>query len=301
VTPNPTNGAATLTASAPLTEANTLGVSEYWFGTTDPGVGRGNSVPVSVVGGQVVATVPLAGITAGVQQLNLRVKDLAGNWSKSVSRSVTVVPPNAIFSSTFETGNLSDWSARTGSISTATNAKVVTANEPASTTGMQVASSTGNRTAYVTDNSPTAEPTYHARFAFNRNTLTTGTNTATALTLFEGRTATAQAFALQFRTTGTGAATQAQLRTVLNGSNATRTGGWVNLAPGAHTIQLDWGAATAGTVVLKVDGATVQTSATANTGAQRIETAWLGVAAGWATGTTGTVYFDTFASARNTL
>jgi hypothetical protein len=297
-TPNPTNGAATLSASAPVTDASLISIAEYWFGPTDPGVGKANSVPVSVVAGQIVASVPLAGVTPGTQQLNLRVKDLAGNWSKTVSTSVSVSKPNAIFSSNFESGNLSDWGASTGTVSNSAAAKVVTSNEPASTRGAQVTVTTASRTGYLTDNTPTAETTYHARFAFNRNTLSTGTNTATALTLFEARSATGQVFALQFRMNGA----QAQLRTVLNRTTgAALTGAWVNLASGAHTIQLDWLAAAAGSVVLKVDGATVQTSATGNTSSLRIESVRLGVTAGWATGTSGTAWFDTFASARNTL
>ena len=38
----------------------------------------------------IVATVPLAGIAVGTQQVNLRVQDLAGNWSNAVHTSVTV-------------------------------------------------------------------------------------------------------------------------------------------------------------------------------------------------------------------
>ena len=34
-----------------------------------------------------MATVPLAGITAGTQQVNLRVQDLAGNWSNASAAS----------------------------------------------------------------------------------------------------------------------------------------------------------------------------------------------------------------------
>jgi FtsP/CotA-like multicopper oxidase with cupredoxin domain len=299
--PNPTNGAANLTVTAAVTDASLIAAAEYWFGTVDPGVGHGTSVPVSVIGGQLTVTVPLAGIGSGSQQLNLRVKDLAGNWSGAVATSVTVQKPNLIFSNRFEPADYGAWSATRGGVSNTAAAAMPTADEPSSTRGLAVRMAGGqlNAASYVTDNSPTAEPGYHARFTFNPNTLTSGTVATTVLTLFEARTsANGQVFTLQFRVSGG----VAQLRTVLSRTTGgALVGAWVNVAKTPQSVQLDWTASTSGTLTLRIGG-TVRSTQSGNTSSLRIDTALLGVTAGYTTtrtGTTaGTAYFDSFASGR---
>jgi hypothetical protein len=299
-TPNPTNGAATITFTAPVTEAVGVASAEFWLGTTDPGVGRGTVVSVSVVNGQAVVLVPTAGIASGAQRFNIRVKDTAGNWSNAVNTTVTVSRPNGIFANNFEPTDPA-WSATTGAVSTTAAAAMPTTNEPGSTRGMQVTMPGGNanQASYRTDNSPSAETGYHARFVFNRNSLTPGNNANTVLTIFEARTPTngAAAFTVQYRINGG----SPQLRTVLTrNTGATVVGNWVNLAAGRHTVQVDWVAATAGSLALKIDGTTVSTQ-TANTGTVRVETVLLGVTAGFTSTTSGTAYFDSFVSTRSTL
>ncbi|RKS77382.1 multicopper oxidase [Motilibacter peucedani] len=301
--PSPTGGAASLTLTAKVADASLISNAEYWTGTTDPGVGKASPLAVNFANGTVTEVVDLTGVPAGVTQFNLRVKDLAGNWSKAVSTSVTVQPPNAIFSDTFDSGTLAAWSASTGGVSVTAAAGIVGGKGLA----VNLPGGRNNRAAYVTDTRPAAEPSYHARFAFNRSTLTSGSNAATALTLFEARNAAnAQVFALQYRLSGS----QAQLRTVLSRTGATAmTGAWVNLAAGTSTLQLDWqsGGATGtpqGKLVLSVDGAAVQ-SATGNTSGLKVDTVLLGVTAGVTTTTTGstagTAYVDSFVSTRSTM
>ena len=303
-TPNPTRGAANLTLTAPVTEGS-FSAAEFWLGSTDPGAGKGNRVPVSLVNKQIVATVPLAGIAAGNQQVNLRVQDLAGNWSKGVSTTVLVQPPNAIFSDTFDSGNLNAWAAHTGGVSVTPTSPV-----PAGVTnrGLQVTlpGGTGNRPSYVTDTSPNGETSYHASFSLNPGTLSTGSGGTTVLTLFEGRTAAdGQVFAAQLHRLGTGVS---QVRTVMSRSGATAlTGQWVNLPAGAHTLQVDWtsGPATgaaAGSLKLLVDGTTASSS-TGNTTTLRVDTVRLGVTAGVTSTSSmkGTAYVDSFVSTRYTL
>ncbi|WP_198675858.1 multicopper oxidase domain-containing protein [Kribbella monticola] len=299
-TPNPTNGADTLTLTAPVTDASLIAKAEYWLGTTDPGVGKGISVPVSVVAGKVQVTIPLATVTPGNQVFNLRVQDLAGNWSKPVSTTVSVQRPNRIFADTFESGGFGFWSSSTGGVANTTTAALPSAIEPASVRGLQV-TLPGN--GYLTDTTPTAETTYHARFVFNRNTLTSGTNANTALALLQGRTgANGQVYALEYRFN----AGSAQVRTVLDRSGAgALTGAWVTLTAGTHTLQVDWvsGPATgtnAGSLRLLVDGVS-RSLQTGNTSTLRIETAWLGVSAGLSSSSTGRAYFDSFASTRFTM
>jgi hypothetical protein len=260
-------------------------------------------VPVNIVGGKIVATVPLAGVTAGTQPLNLRVKDLAGNWSKVATVTVTVVPPNRIFADSFDSGTLSAWTGSTGGVSVSAAAAM-----NGSTRGLAVTLPGGrnNRVSYVTDASPLSETGYHAQFSFNRNTLTSGSNAATVLTLFDGQTlAGGQVFAIQYHLTGG----TPQIRTVLSRSGAgTVTGAWVTLPAGAHTLRIDWTAGPAtggsqGSLRLSVDGVSKQLL-TGNTNTLRIDTVRLGVTAGvttTATGSTaGTAWFDTFTSGRTT-
>ena len=301
--PNPTAGSATVTLSAPVQDASLISAAEFWFGAGDPGAGHGSSVPVSIVSGKVVVTVPLAGITAGAQPVNLRVQDLAGNWSKAVTVTVTVVPPNLIFADNFESGTLSAWSGATGGVSSTAAAAMGGSHR-----GLQVTLPGGrnNRVSHLTDASPLNETGYHAQFSFNRNTLTTGTNAATVLTLFDARNAAnGQVFALQYHLT----AGTAQVRTVLYRSGAgTLTGAWVTLPTGARTMRIDWtsGPATgtgAGSLRLSVDGVS-RSLLTGNTSTLRIDTVRLGVIAGVTTtrtgSTAGTAYFDTFTSGRTT-
>ncbi len=307
--PNPTAGAETVTLTAPVTETTPfVGVrfqaAEFWVGTTDPGVGKATRVTVADGGGTVSASVPLQGLPYGQQRFNLRVLDAAGNWSNAANVTVQVDKGNRIFSDTFDTGTLSSWSARTGRVDATAAAAI-----PAGTGYGLAVTLPGGRTntpAYVTDNSPVDDTTYHVQFAFNRNTL----NSAGAvLTIFEGRTANGQAFAIQYRTSGS----TAQVRVVMALSpRGTATGAWVTLGAGAHTLRVDWRqgpatGATQGQTVLSVDGPTTQSTLTGanNTAALRIQSALLGITAGVTNTRTstmaGTAWFDSFTSTRYTL
>lgn len=290
-TPNPTNGADILTLTAPVTDASLIAKAEYWLGSTDPGVGRGISLPVSVVAGKVQVTVPLAAVPAGNQVFNLRVQDLAGNWSKPVKTTVSVQKPNRIFADDFESGGFGFWSATTGGAVNTTTSALPTSIEPGSVRGLQV---NLPGAGYLTDNTPAAETTYHARFVFNRNTLTSGTSTA--LSLLQGRSTSGQVFSLEYRFS----AGAAQVRVVMNRSGGATTSGWFTLTSGAHTLQVDWVGATGGSLRLSVDGVS-RAQLTGDTSTFRIETAWLGVSAGMNSSSSGTAYFDSYASTRFTM
>jgi hypothetical protein len=68
-------------AAAPVARA------EYFF-NTDPGVGKGTTLPVTTTAGQasVAAEVGLEGLTAGFQTLYVRFQDQQGSWSLSEGR-----------------------------------------------------------------------------------------------------------------------------------------------------------------------------------------------------------------------
>jgi hypothetical protein len=115
------------------------------------------------------------------------------------------------------------------------------------------------------------------------------------VTLFDARTGgNGQVFTLDYRVNGG----NRQVRTVLSRSTgAAITGAWVTLLPGSRTLQLDWVAATAGSLKLSVDGSVKYTS-TGNTNTLRVDTARLGVIVGFNNSTVGTAYFDAFSSGR---
>lgn len=303
--PNPTAGATTLTLTAPVTETvspNFVGprfqAAEFWTGTTDPGVGKATRVQVTENATSVSASVPLTGILPGTYQFNLRVQDAAGNWSNASSVTIQVTRGNAIFSDTFNSNSLSSWSARTGAVTTDLAAGI-----PLGTGNYGMVATGSGTAAYVTDNTPSAETTYHAQFSFNANTLSSGTSTTAWLTVFEGRTATGQAFAVQYQRVATSGA--GQLRVVMTRTQgpATTSPGF-SIAAGAHTVRVDWrqGPATGttqGQAVLSVDGAGAGTVTGANnTTALRIESARLGLSAGNTSSTAGTAWFDSFVSTR---
>ncbi|GAA2495842.1 multicopper oxidase domain-containing protein [Terrabacter carboxydivorans] len=305
--PNPTNGAATLTLTGGVTEtplASYVGPrfqgAEFWTGTTDPGVGKATRVQVTDTGTGVTAAIPLTGLPAGTVQFNLRVQDAAGNWSNASSVSVTVVRANAIFSDTFDAA-LSAWTARTGSVAGTTAAASSTA---AGNVGLAATVGSGNAPAYVTDESPANESTYHAQFRFNPNTLSTGGSATAWTTVFEGRTATGQAFAVQYHRAGT-SRTAAQLRIVMNRNTiGNTTGPAYTLTSGAHTVRVDWAQGTGGSLRLLVDGTLRDTRTGNNTGPpMQVQSVRLGVTAGPTTASTmaGQAWFDDFTSTRNSL
>jgi Multicopper oxidase len=93
-TPNPTSGATavTLTASGTDPAPASTGVTkaEWWRGA-DPGVGNGAPMTPSV--GGFTASVPVIGLSDTSHQLNVRVRDAAGNWSTPGSTALSVTVP----------------------------------------------------------------------------------------------------------------------------------------------------------------------------------------------------------------
>ncbi len=306
--PNPTKGAANLTLSAPLTENDSLGAAEYWVGTVDPGVGKGISVPIATVGGAATVSVSLAGMKLGATRFNLRVQDRAGNWSNAVNTSVTVSAgaPNAIFTGLFE-GTSPGWSAASGSAVTSTVAKMPSQFEPNSAKGLltTVATTGTNRTAFVTDNSPSAETSYHAAFQFNANTLNTGTGTWANnwVTIFDGQTnANTTVFQLQVRR----AAATGSVQYRIVSRNQAPSPVFTLAAAGAHALRIDWSASATGTLALSVDGTSRLAVNDNGAGAVRLKTVRLGlvaatVASGNAGAPSGSAWFDGFTSTRFTL
>lgn len=300
-TPSPTAGAVELTLTSPVTGDTSFQTAELWTGATDPGVGKATRVSVGWVNGQAVVTVPLAGYAPGATTFHLRVQDMAGNWSNATTTTVTVSVPAGmvLFADGFASGTVSAWSSLTGSASVSAVAGLMPSD--GTNKGLSVPLPAGG---YVTDATPAAEPSYHARFDFSGAVMRIASGNNTAVTLFQARTAAGTAYTVQVGRNGGGTGAPTRIRVVMSRSGSSAvTGGWVNLSAGAHRIQTDWqsGPATGagrGTVRLGLDGSTV-TTLTGNTAALRVESVRLGLVAGLAG--TGAAYVDGFTSSRTSV
>lgn len=241
---------------------------------------------------QLLGTFPVSELTkygAGTHQVLVRGRDAAGNWGVTAAGSLVIDRAGRIFADAFTGPSLvPPWSAVVRSSGTAVLANVGGNQALAAT----LSSPTG--TAYVVDTTPAAEAAYKIAFQLTPNTLVTG---GRVLTIFQARTATGQAFRIEYRTTSGGATRS--VRIVVTRANGTTTGSYITL-PGAGpvTLHVSWLSGTSVTTLFTV-GSTIQSLSGLNTSAQKVETAWLGLSGASGNGTvSGTAYFDNFVSNR---
>ncbi len=317
--PDPTNSGTTFatatnnlvfTLTATSTDNLTAVTRAEWFSGADPGVGNGTAMTVG--GGPATwnlsATVDFVtlGWLDGTRTIRVRSLDAAGNWSApSAPRNVTIVRPNLIFKDGFESGSGSAWSSRTGTGGNAPRLTFVAAANMAGTgtVGMRVALT--GAAAYVTDNTPVAEPTYHARFFFNPNGSTPGNN-ANGSTILRGYTGNngggTNRFTVSYRLNGT----DRQVRLTVTRAGGTTSSAWYTVANNAPTrIEMFWRAGNNTTATLTVDppgpATGTETLTALNTGnGNRIESVRFG--AQDLSGTRlGGLYLDSFVSTRRTV
>ena len=208
-------------------------------------------------------------------------------------QSFTPPPPgDPIFSDEFESGNLSQWSSNMGSLGV-TNVAALVDNY-----GLQVLIPTTSA-SYVTDETPNAELTYHARFYFNPNSVSmaSGDN----FTLFMGiQGNNTQVLQVQLRYTN-GAY---QLRTAtLTDTTGNSLSSYVTISNGIHAVEVEWDASTGvgmnnGSTSLWVDDLLKVSQIGLDNDTRRIDRAELGAVTGIDAGTRGTLYFDAFNSRR---
>ncbi len=291
--PNPTNGAATVSITGSTSEMG-LNAAEIWVGA-DPGKGKGTPSTISVngAGTQVTLTVAVPPFTIGTRVVNVRIMDKAGNWSNTRSVIITIragAPAGTAAA-------LLGFGTNVGNVSVSGQAGIPRIGNL--NLGM-LANGVANAPAYVMSTATTPAHGFQAAFALNRNTLRTATNAT--ITLFDGRTAAASGngvFAVQMRTTS---ATAAQIRAVLTRSDGTTVAGnWVNFTVGAHLVTLRWTAgpaAGAGAGQLRVTlDATVLINQTADTSTRGLSSVRLGVVESSAPGSvTGSLYVDDYSA-----
>jgi hypothetical protein len=202
-----------------------------------------------------------------------------------------------IFADGFESGNLSAWA------SNSPDAGDLGVSGAAALVGSQSLQALidDNTSIFLTDDRPTAEPRYRARFYFDPNSIMMASGDA--YFLFKGFVGTAtDVLQMEFRNFSGAYQIRAK---VLNDSSAFVNTNWFTVSDAPHVIELDWRAATAvgannGGLTLWIDGAQQADLANVDNDTWRIDRIRLGAVAGVDTGTRGTIYFDAFESRRQT-
>ena len=326
-----TNGATgnatsfVLTTTATDTGAFPTGiVAGEWFEGTDPNVGPKFAMsfvnmPAGDNSENLTATIDFVslGWTPGTHTISVRALDGAGTWSAARSVTINVVYPNALFSNSFEpaTGSIQPfgWSSASGtsrlSLVNAAAMPLVAGN----TRGLQTQLACNNAacatalTSYVTDNTPSLDAEYHARFYFNPNGAVLANRVATIFAGYSGNNGGGtQVFRIEARLN----AGQYQVRIGIARSNGSSPvfSGWTNVNNAANSIEMSWRSATGGTakVTFTVNGTAVTLTPAipnnANTSANTLGSVRLGPSAFTGTGTvSGSLRFDSFVSTRRTV
>ncbi|MFN8443247.1 MAG: dockerin type I domain-containing protein [Caldilineaceae bacterium] len=92
LTPNPTQGAATVSVTAVASDTASAVTQAEWFIDSDPGVGSASAMSVTANGltWDLSANINVALVATGTYTVNVRAKDAAGNWSTVVTSTLTV-------------------------------------------------------------------------------------------------------------------------------------------------------------------------------------------------------------------
>jgi hypothetical protein len=213
-------------------------------------------------------------------------------------------PPDPLFADNFDSGTLAAWSGAAtdgGDLSVTTDA-ALSPGAAALNYGLQATVNDRNP-LYVEDQTPAGELRYRVKFFFNPLTFDPGQAEshfrARILLGFETDPALRRQFAVVLRRQG-GSFSLMVRTTRANGTRANTS--FVALAPGPHSIQLDWQRSSAagladGSMTLWVDEVLQQTLTGIDTGLHGIDMVRLGPTSIKA-GASGSLYFDRFESRR---
>lgn len=205
------------------------------------------------------------------------------------------VSPNLIFSDSFESGSLKAWSA---SRSDGGDLSVTRAAALAGNGGLQTRLD-DNRPIYVTDNSPSREAIYRARFRFDPNSIRIAGGNSHII--FQGYTgASTPVLRMEFRFRNGNYLLRAILR---NDDSTWKSSNWILIEDASQSVQLSWRAARGpntndGGLTVWINGARKTNLTGMNNDTRRIDRIHLGAVAGIDSGTRGTYYFDAFRSWR---
>jgi hypothetical protein len=208
-----------------------------------------------------------------------------------------VPPPDLIFADGFRSGDLSAW---TSSTTDDGDLRASRAAALAGRKGLQ-ARIDDNTVIYVTDDTPTAEPRYRARFYFDPNAIEM--DNGDGHHIFDGYAGTStEVLRVRFRFRHGKYQLMAALADDLSTWTDTR---WCKIGDAPRAIELDWQAATAagandGGLTLWIGGVQQANLTGVDNDTWRIDRVRLGATTGIDTGTRGTYYFDSFESRRQT-
>jgi hypothetical protein len=197
----------------------------------------------------------------------------------------------------FESGNLLAWTSS------------VTDNEDLSVSNIAALQGSyglravidDNVAIFVTDDSPSAESRYRARFYFDPNSITMSNNNAHYI--FYGYTgASTIVLRIEFGFSNGNYRLRSSYR---NDSSGWLTSSWFTISDSPHSIELDWLAASApgandGSLTFWIDGLQRAALTGVDNDTRRIDRVRMGAVAGVDSGTRGTYFFDTFESRRQT-
>ncbi len=200
-----------------------------------------------------------------------------------------------IFADGFESGGLSAWSSTKndlGDLSVTASAALAGSN------GMQVVVD-DTVSIYVTDELPSSEPHYRARFYFDPNSI--AMLDGQDFYIFNGYDVSS---VLQAQFGFSAGSYRIRLRQQ-NDSAGTTSAAWVTISDATHFIEMEWQAATTvgandGSATIWIDGVQSGILSGLDNDTRRIEYARLGAVSGINTGTLGTFFIDAFESRRAT-
>jgi len=156
-----------------------------------------------------------------------------------------------------------------------------------------------NNPIYLTDDTPSAEPRYRARFYFDPNSIAMADRDAFVLLHGYGNNSV-MVLRLEFRVFKGNYQLRAAVR---NDGNGWTSSSWTNVGDMPHFVELDWNAATGigannGGLTLWIDGVQSALLSAIDNDTRRIDSIQIGAVADIDTSTRGTYYVDAFESRR---
>jgi hypothetical protein len=209
--------------------------------------------------------------------------------------TATLLPgTDLIFEDGFESGSLTAWSVAVtdgGDLSVSTTAALIGSH------GLQAVLDDAFPIT-LTDESPTAEARYRARFYFDPNSIAMGN--LESHTIFLGISNTTNILRVELRYSN--GAYQLQAR-VIRDNNTWLNSPWLAISDSSHYVELDWRAATNsgasdGGLTFWIDGVQRVAITGVDNDMRRLDRIQLGALTPLPSGTRGTYYFDDFVSQR---
>jgi hypothetical protein len=239
------------------------------------------------------ATLDVSAWAPGEHVISVRARDAAGNWSAVGTTGLCVVACDDVFADSFASGDTSAWTSTAGAVSVIPGAAM-----DGDGFGMAV-DITGGTTGTVSDETPSAETSYHARFLFDPNSAQSRNNQA--IVLLDGQdTGGTSLFRVETRRRNAQGGSY-EVRGVVLAAGGEQATGWVSINDGsANVVEIAWASGASASFDLYVQGALQETLAGLDTSASALDVVHLGPSGGPGldADASGSVYLDAFVSTR---